>query len=169
MPMTSFERNKTLALSGRLALIIVLSFLWGCGVSHRVSRPKLTGKVYDAGSGQPLKGCQVGEAVTSADGSFELPQTSYREFVFGADSGAAMLVSEFVVLPGYEMVRIFSFTERGAPSPPSHWKVKPIFLRKVGEDGEEGTGSPWREVSSFVRMPAEDPSGSKPGGDEEGP
>jgi hypothetical protein len=66
------------------------------------------------------------------------------------------------------MVRIFSFTERGAPSPPSHWKVKPIFLRKVGEDGEEGTGSPWREVSSFVRMPAEDPSGSKPGGDEEG-
>ena len=123
--MTSFERNKTLALSGRLALVLVLSFLWGCGVSHRVSRPKLTGKVYDAGSGQPLKGCQVGEAVTSADG--------------------------------------------GAPSPPSHWKVKPIFLRKVGEDGEKGTGSPWREVSSFVRMPAEDPSGSKPGGDEGGP
>jgi hypothetical protein len=123
--------------------------LCGCVGTHRISRPELSGFVYDAETGKPLRGCKVGEVSTDAKGYFRLPRKTSPKTSFEGSKPHPLLVSEFVVFQGYEMVRLFGLRPWGVSGLSSHREVKPIFLRKLDGDEKTGAGSPWREVSAF--------------------
>lgn len=124
-----------------LACTLILA-LSGCGIVTRVSRPKLTGYIYDADTRRPLAVCEVGsETATDSNGYYELPQMVFREIAFIGGEGAPLLIHVDIKKRGYEWVVIKSYNPWGAPSPPAHWKVKPIFLKKLDDETREI----WRE------------------------
>ena len=130
--------------------LATLVMLWGCVATHRIIRPELSGFVYDAETGNPLRGCQVGEVSTDASGYFMLPRKTSPKTSFAGGKAPPLLVSEFVVVPGYEMVRLFGLRPWGVSGLSSPWEVKPILLRKLDGEEKTGAGSPWREVSAFA-------------------
>ena len=132
--------------------LFALGALWGCGATSRIIRPELSGFVYDAEPGKPLRGCQVGETSTDERGYFMLPRKSYPKTSFSMGGNPPFLISEYVVFPGYEMVRLHSFRPWGVSRLSSHWELKPIFLRKLDGDDKTETDPPWRRVP--VHLPA---------------
>ena len=130
--------------------LATLGTLWGCGAAHRIIRPELNGFVYDAETGNPLRGCQVGEVNTDASGYFKLPLKTSPKPSFTGSKPAPLLISEFVVVQGYEMVRLYSFRPWGVSELSSPWEVKPILLRKLDGKEKTGAGPPWREVSGLA-------------------
>jgi len=169
--MADVMRNPRMILA--CTLILALS---GCGIATRVSRPKLTGYIYDADTRRPLAGCEVGsETTTDSNGYYELPQKVFREIAFIGGEGAPLFLHVDIKKRGYEWVVIRSYSTWGAPSPPAHWEVKPIFLKKFDDetreiwrekmpphawsdedwqmwrDGRKPLPVPWREVSPTHR------------------
>jgi hypothetical protein len=130
--------------------LAILSALCGCGGTHRISRPELRGFVYDAETGKPLRGCQVGEVNTDAKGYFMLPRKTSPKTSFEGSNPPPLLISEFVIFQGYEMVRLYSFKPWGASALSSPLEMNPILLRKLDGEEKTGTGPPWREVSAFA-------------------
>jgi hypothetical protein len=139
-----------MSFSRTAVFLATLGVLWGCGLVDRVTRPELSGFVYDAETGNPLRGCQVGEVRTDASGYFMLPRKTSPKTSFAGGKAPPLLVSEFVVVPGYEMIRLYSLRPWGVSGLSSHWEVKPIFLRKLDGEEKTGAGSPWRDVSAFA-------------------
>ena len=137
------------------AFLAILSVLCGCLGTHRISRPELSGFVYDAETGKPLRGCKVGEASTDAKGYFRLPRKTSPKTSFEGSKPRPLVVSEFVIFQGYEMVRLYSFKPWGVSGLSSPWEVKPIFLRRLKSDEKPGANPPWREVSMLA--PASSP------------
>ena len=135
--------------------LATLGMLWGCGGTHRIIRPELSGFVYDAETGHPLRGCQVGEVTTDAKGHFMLPRKTSPKTSHSGSNPPPLVISEFVIFQGYEMVRLYSFKPWGVSELSSPWEVEPILLRKLEGDEKPGAGPPWREVSAFA--PASSP------------
>lgn len=131
-------------------LLFGIVALSGCGQNHRITRPEISGFVYDAQSGNPLVRCQVGEVVTDELGYFNLPAEFSPVDSAQEDDPLPLLVSEFVVNPGYEMVRLFSVKPWGVPIFNGHWEAKPIYLRKTGQLESNATNIHWRDFSDFV-------------------
>ena len=130
-----------------------LCMLWGCGGTHRIIRPQMSGFVYDAETGNPLRGCQVGEVTTDAKGYFMLPLKTAPKKSFEGSKPHPLLISEFVVFQGYEMVRLYSFKTWGVSRASDPLEINPILLRKLGAGEKTGADSPWREVSPFAPVP----------------
>ena len=135
------------------AFLAILSVLCGCLGTHRISRPELSGFVYDAETGKPLRGCKVGEASTDAKGYFRLPRKTSPKTSFEGSKPRPLVVSEFVIFQGYEMVRLYSFKPWGASALSSPLEVNPIFLRRLNSEEKKGTDLPWREVSVSEPLP----------------
>ena len=135
------------------AFLAILSVLCGCVGTHRISRPELSGFVYDAETGKPLRGCKVGEASTDATGYFRLPRKTSPKTSFEGSKPRPLVVSEFVIFQGYEMVRLYSFKPWGVSGLSSPWEVNPIFLRRLNSEEKKGTDLPWREVSVSEPLP----------------
>ena len=133
--------------------LAILSVLCGCVGTHRISRPELSGFVYDAETGKPLRGCKVGEASTDAKGYFRLPRKTSPKTSFEGSKPRPLVVSEFVIFQGYEMVRLYSFKPWGVSGLSSPWEVNPIFLRRLNSEEKKGTDLPWREVSVSEPLP----------------
>jgi len=133
--------------------LAILSVLSGCVGTHRISRPELSGFVYDAETGKPLRGCKVGEASTDAKGYFRLPRKTSPKTSFEGSKPRPLVVSEFVIFQGYEMVRLYSFKPWGVSGLSSPWEVNPIFLRRLNSEEKKGTDLPWREVSVSEPLP----------------
>ena len=130
--------------------LVSLCMLWGCGATHRIIRPQMSGFVYDAETGNPLRGCQVGEVTTDAKGYFMLPLKTAPKTSFEGSKPHPLLISEFVILQGYEMVRLYSFKPWGVSGLSSPLEMNPILLRKLGAGEKTGADSPWREISAFA-------------------
>ena len=135
------------------AFLAILSVLCGCVGTHRISRPELSGFVYDAETGKPLRGCKVGEASTDAKGYFRLPRKTAPKTSFEGSKPHPLVVSEFVIFQGYEMVRLYSFKPWGVSGLSSPLEVNPIFLRRLNSEEKKGTDLPWREVSVSEPLP----------------
>jgi hypothetical protein len=135
------------------AFLAILSVLCGCLGTHRISRPELSGFVYDAETGKPLRGCKVGEASTDAKGYFRLPRKTSPKTSFEGSKPRPLVVSEFVIFQGYEMVRLYSFKPWGVSGLSSPLEVNPIFLRRLNSEEKKGTDLPWREVSVSEPLP----------------
>ena len=133
--------------------LVSLCMLWGCGGTHRIIRPQMSGFVYDAETGNPLRGCQVGEVTTDAKGYFMLPLKTAPKTSFEGSNAHPLLISEFVVFQGYEMVRLYSFKTWGVSRASDPLEINPILLRKLGAGEKTGADSPWREVSPFAPVP----------------
>jgi hypothetical protein len=130
--------------------LATLGMLWGCGATHRIIRPQLSGFVYDGETGYPLRGCQVGEVTTDGKGYFMLPQKTSSKISYSGSVPYPILISEFVVFQGYEMVRLYSFKTWGVSRASDPLEIKPIYLWKLEDDKKIGSGSQWREISPFA-------------------
>ena len=130
-------------------LLTILCALFGCETAERVIRPQLSGFVYDAENGNPLRGCQVGETSTDAKGYFMLPLKTSQDESFEGTKPHPLVVSEFIIFQGYEMVRLYSFKPWGVSDRSRSWDVQPIFLRRLDGDEKSEAEPPWREVSVF--------------------
>ena len=135
-------------------LLTLLCALFGCETTERVIRPQLSGFVYDAENGNPLPGCQVGETRTDAKGYFMLPLKTSTDDSFEGTKPHPLVVSEFILCQGYEMVRLFSFKPWGVSGRSKSWEVQPIFLRRLDGDEKPEAEPPWREVPVFAPISA---------------
>ncbi len=143
-----------MSISRTAVLLTLLCALFGCKTTERVIRPQLSGFVYDARNGNPLPGCQVGETRTDAKGYFMLPLKTSTDDSFEGTKPHPLVVSEFILCQGYEMVRLFSFKPWGVSGRSKSWEVQPIFLRKLDGDEKPEAEPPWREVPVFAPISA---------------
>ncbi len=143
-----------MSISRTAVLLTLLCALFGCETTERVIRPQLSGFVYDARNGNPLPGCQVGETRTDAKGYFMLPLKTSTDDSFEGTKPHPLVVSEFILCQGYEMVRLFSFKPWGVSGRSKSWEVQPIFLRKLDGDEKPEAEPPWREVPVFAPISA---------------
>ncbi len=143
-----------MSISRTAVLLTLLCALFGCKTTERVIRPQLSGFVYDARNGNPLPGCQVGETRTDAKGYFMLPLKTSTDDSFEGTKPHPLVVSEFILCQGYEMVRLFSFKPWGVSGRSKSWDVQPIFLRRLDGDEKPEAEPPWREVPVFAPISA---------------
>jgi len=143
-----------MSISRTAVLLTLLCALFGCKTTERVIRPQLSGFVYDARNGNPLPGCQVGETRTDAKGYFMLPLKTSTDDSFEGTKPHPLVVSEFILCQGYEMVRLFSFKPWGVSARSKSWEVQPIFLRRLNGDEKLEAEPPWREVPVFAPISA---------------
>ena len=143
-----------MSISRTAVLLTLLCALFGCKTTERVIRPQLSGFVYDAENGNPLPGCQVGETRTDAKGYFMLPMKTSQDDSFEGTKPHPLVVSEFILCQGYEMVRLFSFKPWGVSGRSKSWEVQPIFLRRLDGDEKPEAEPPWREVPVFAPISA---------------
>ncbi len=143
-----------MSISRTAVLLTLLCALFGCKTTERVIRPQLSGFVYDARNGNPLPGCQVGETRTDAKGYFMLPLKTSTDDSFEGTKPHPLVVSEFILCQGYEMVRLFSFKPWGVSGRSKSWEVQPIFLRRLDGDEKPEAEPPWREVPVFAPISA---------------
>ena len=118
-----------------LVLCTILFLCSGCLVK-RLARPQIAGYVYDAETGQPLSGCSVGETTTDANGYFELPRRCSYELTWVGLEAPPLMLSEYVEMPGYEIVNLLYFAQFGGSScsGTAPWGIEPIRLsRQVGD------------------------------------
>ncbi len=113
-----------------IVIILGIHMFQSCLIS-RISRPILTGYVYDSSNNQPIDSCLVGEVFTNLEGHYQLEEKRYKEFIVLGTEAPPVMINEIVEKEGYESSIIEGFSKYGGASRKgTHWKMDTIFLKR---------------------------------------
>lgn len=135
----------------RFSFVIVL--LAACSV--RISRPLIRGVLLDAVSEQPLAGVTVTDretVLTDAEGRFELPAITYREFSMVGSEAPPLRYGFRLSKRGYQPCQVQQFSTFGGAGAATEAATFSLKLRPLAEQGDAGaevTGSACDETSKL--------------------